>query len=251
MKNPGGEMPFLDHLEELRTRLIRSLIAVCVACGVGFWIVQHFQLVAVMAAPIAPYLGTGGRLAVLSPTEPVMIVFKLSLVVGLVLASPIILWQVWAFVAPALYAREKRVIVPALFAGLGLFLFGAVMGWHFVLPQSLRVLFSFQTAALAPIITYDAYFDFIVQVMIALGVSFELPLAILILAWLGIATPARLNSFRRFAIVIACFLGAVLSPGTDVLTMIMFTIPLLVLYEVGFLGAVIVHRRQRRREAAA
>jgi sec-independent protein translocase protein TatC len=249
MTGPSGEMPFLDHLEELRTRVIRVLLALIGGFAAGFYIVQQLGLITRMKEPIAPYLGTGGKLVVLSPTEPVMIVMKLSFVVGLVLTTPILLWQIWAFLAPALYEREKKAIVPALFVGTALFLVGAVLAWVYVLPQSLRILFSFQTEAIQPMITYDAYFGFVVQVVLALGISFELPLIIFLLAWLGIATPARLNGFRRYAIVLAVAAGAVLSPGTDVLTMMMFTIPLLVLYEVGFAGAVLLHRRRRRKAA--
>ena len=240
-------MPFLDHLEELRLRILRSLGAVVVGCGLGLWVVQRFQLVSVLKTPIAPYL-TGGKLVVTSPTEPVMIVLKLGLLVGLVLASPVILWQTWAFLAPALYAREKRALVPSLFVGLGLFLTGAVLAYHFVVPQALRVLFSFQSEAIAPFITYDAYFGFVLQVTLALGLSFELPLIILILSWLGVVGPAELNRFRRYAIVLAFIAGAVLSPGADVLSMIMMTLPLLVLYEVGFAGSLVLQRRRRRAE---
>ncbi|HEV8455020.1 MAG TPA: twin-arginine translocase subunit TatC, partial [Gemmatimonadales bacterium] len=132
MTGTSGEMPFLDHLEELRSRILRSLAAVVLGCALGLWLVQRFQLVSLLKAPIAPYL-TGGKLVVTSPTEPVMIVFKLGLFVGLVLA------------------------------------------YLFVVPQALRVLFSFQTEAIAPFITYDAYFGFVLQVTLALGLSFELP----------------------------------------------------------------------------
>src|SRR5437899_9020017 len=155
-----------------------------------------------------------------------MIVFKLGFLVGLILASPVILWQLWAFLAPALYAREKRALVPALFAGLLLFLTGAAIAYVFVVPQALRVLFSFQTEAIQPFITYDAYFDFVLQVVLALGISFELPLIIIILAWLGIVGPPELNRFRRYAVVLSFIAGAVLSPGTDLVSMVMMTIPL-------------------------
>src|SRR3954469_2814209 len=247
MMGAAGEMPFLDHLEELRHRILRSLAAVVVGCGLGLWLVQRFQLVSVLKEPIAPYL-TGGKLIVTSPTEPVMIVLKLGLLVGLVLASPVILWQTWAFLAPALYQREKRALVPSLFVGLGLFLTGAGLAYRFVVPQALRVLFSFQSEAIAPFITYDAYFSFVLQVTLALGLSFELPLIIIILSWLGVVGPAELNRFRRYAIVLAFFAGAVLSPGTDVLSMAMMTLPLLLLYEVGFAGSLILQRRRRRSE---
>src|SRR3954471_14570917 len=245
MTGPAGEMPFLDHLEELRFRILRSLAAVVVGCGLGLWLVQHFELVFLLKQPIAPYL-TGGKLVVTSPTEPVMIVFKLGFMVGLILASPVILWQVWAFLAPALYAREKRALVPSLFVGLALFLTGMVLAYLFVVPQALRVLFSFQTEAIAPFITYDNYFGFVLQVTLALGLSFELPLVIIILSWLGVVGPPELNRFRRYAIVLAFIAGAVLSPGADVFSMVMMTLPLMVLYEVGFAGSLLLQRRRRR-----
>src|SRR3954468_11176646 len=244
MTGTPGEMPFLDHLEELRSRILRSLAAVVLGCVLGLWLVQRFQLVSLLKEPIAPYL-TGGKLVVTSPTEPVMIVFKLGLLVGLILASPVILWQTWAFLAPALYAREKRALVPSLFIGLVLFLTGMVLAYLFVVPQALRVLFSFQTEAIAPFITYDAYFGFVLQVTLALGVSFELPLIIIILSWLGVVGPTELNRFRRYAIVLAFIAGAVLSPGADVLSMVMMTVPLILLYEVGFAGSVVLNRRRR------
>ncbi|HLS47240.1 MAG TPA: twin-arginine translocase subunit TatC, partial [Gemmatimonadales bacterium] len=250
MTASGGEMPFLDHLDELRSRLIRSILALLVGFVAGFVVVQQFQLVTIMKRPIEPYLPAGGKLVVLSPTDSVMIVFKLSFLVGLVLAAPVVLWQVWAFLAPALYAREKKVIVPALFVGSLLFLVGAALSWIFVMPQTLRVLFSFQSEALTPMITYQAYFDFMMRVVLALGISFELPLLIIILAWLGVATPERLNGFRRFAVVLACVGGAILSPGGDLISMVMFTIPLIILYEIGYGGAVLLHRRRRRKAAA-
>src|SRR5919109_3821520 len=135
MAGSSGEMPFLDHLEELRFRILRSLAAIVVGCIIGLWAVERFQLVSVLKAPIAPYL-TGGKLVVTSPTEPVLIVLKLGLLVGLVLASPVILWQLWAFLAPALYEREKKAMVPSLFIGLVLFMTGAVLAYLFVVPQA-------------------------------------------------------------------------------------------------------------------
>ena len=250
MTGPVGEMPFLDHLEELRSRILRALGAVVLAFGIGLWLVQQFQLVTLLKGPIAPYL-LDGKLIVTSPTEPVMIVLKLGFLVGLVLASPVILWQLWAFLAPALYEREKKALVPSLFVGLVLFLTGAVLAFHYVVPQALRVLFSFQNEAIAPFITYDAYFGFVLQVVLALGISFELPLIIVILAWLGVVGPAELNRFRRYAVVLAFIAGAVLSPGADLLSMVMMTVPLILLYEVGVAGSVIIHRRRRRAAAIA
>ena len=230
MAASSGEMPFLDHLEELRSRILKVLVAVIVGFGAGLWIVQRFQFVSLLKEPIAPYL-TGGRLTVLSPTEPVMIVLKLSFLLGLVLASPFLLYQVWGFLSPALYEKERRAFVPALVVGTVLFLVGAVLGYVFVVPQALRVLFSFQSEALQPMITYDAYFGFVLQILIGLGLSFEIPLVITILAGFGLVTPAALHRFRRFEVVLAFAAGALLSPGADVLSMLMMTIPILLLYK--------------------
>ncbi|HMU61003.1 MAG TPA: twin-arginine translocase subunit TatC [Gemmatimonadales bacterium] len=250
MAVPRGEMPFLDHLEELRSRLIKSLVAVIVAFGAGLWIVQRFQFVTVLKQPIAPYL-PGGALTILSPTEPVMIVLKLSLLIGLVLASPFLLYQIWAFLSPALYERERRAFIPALVVGTLLFITGAALGYAFVVPQALRVLLSFQPGAFQNMITYDAYFSFVLQILIGLGLSFEIPLVITILAAFGLITPAALNRFRRFEIVLAFAAGALLSPGADVLSMLLMTFPILLLYEVGVAGAIVMHRRRLRRAAAA
>jgi Tat protein translocase TatC len=246
----GAEMPFLDHLEELRVRLLRVLAAIVIGFGVGYWAVQHFQAVNLLKAPIAPFLlVTGGKLVITSPTEAVMITLKLALVVGLVLVSPYLIFQVWGFLSPALYDREKRLIVPALMAGSLMFIVGALFGFYFLLPQSLPILFSFQSEGLENLITFSEYFGFVVQLCLAMGLAFEIPLLIMLLTALGIVEPARLNRFRRFAIVLAAIGGAVLSPGTDLLSMILMTIPILLLYEIGFFGSWVIHRRQLRRAA--
>jgi sec-independent protein translocase protein TatC len=249
MERSAGEMPFLDHLEELRHRILRSLGALVVTFGIGFWLVQRFRMVEFLKGPIAPYL-PDGRLTVLAPTDAVMITFKLAFIIGLVLASPIIIWQTWAFLSPALYERERKALVPALFAGLVLFLAGAVFSWLFVVPKALEVLFGFQAGAFNNMITYDAYFGFVLQIVLAMGLSSELPLLLIILTALGVTTPAGLGRFRRVAVVLSCVAGAFLSPGTDIISMLMMTVPLILLYEVGIAGAVVVHKRRLRREAA-
>ncbi len=249
MRPPSGEMPFLDHLEELRLRILRALAGLIAGFGVGLLLVQRFRLVQLLKEPIAPYL-PDGKLVVLSPTDPIMIVLKLSFVTGLVLASPWIIWQIWAFLSPALYERERKALVPSLFVGLLLFLAGALAAWVFVVPQALRVLLSFQTESFSTLITYEKYFGFVMQIVLAMGISAELPLLMILLAALGVVTPAGLGRFRRVAVVLAFVAGSVLSPGADVFSMLMMTLPLLVLYEVGLAGAVIAHRRQLRKQAA-
>lgn len=249
MSGSSGEMSFLEHLEELRIRVIKAAVAIVAGFGVGAWAVDRFDLINVIKRPIAPMLPTG-KLIILSPTEPVIIVLKLSLYVGLVLASPVILYQIWAFLSPALYARERRVVVPALVVGLVLFLLGAAAGYAFVVPPSLHMLLSFEAGSFENMITYQEYFNFVVHLVLAMGLACELPLVIIILASLGIVTPRGLNRFRKMAIILALILGAGLSPSPDVVTMLIMTVPLIALYEIGFLGTVIVSRRRARRGAA-
>ncbi|MDX2059657.1 MAG: twin-arginine translocase subunit TatC [Gemmatimonadales bacterium] len=249
MARSSGEMPFLEHLEELRSRLIKAIVGLIAGVAVGIWVVGRFQLVDVLQQPILPLLA-GKHLAVQSPTEPVMILLKLGFIVGLILASPVIIWQVWAFLSPALYAREKKAIVPALFAGMILFFTGSTLSFIYLVPQALRVLFSLSAGTFEYVITYKEYFGFVLQVVLAMGLSAELPLLIIMLAVLGVVTPAMLNRFRRYAVVLAFIGGAILSPGTDVFSMMMMTAPLIVLYEVGVLGAIVVHRRRLKRAAA-
>ena len=237
-------MPFLDHLEELRTRILRILLAVVVGFGLGLLLVNQLHLIEVLKGPIAPFL-PDGKLTVLSPTEPVMIVLKLGFITGLVLASPVILWQLWAFLSPALYEREKKAIVPSLFAGLVLFLTGAVLSFLLVVPKAISVLLSIEAGSFATMITYDKYFGFVIRIMLGMGLSFELPLIIITLAALGVVTPVILHRFRRYWLVLAFVAGAFFSPGPDVFSMLIMTLPLLLLYEVGVAGAMLIHRRRR------
>ena len=132
----------------------------------------------------------------------------------------------------------------------GLFLGGAAFGYLILLPQSLPILFSFQSEGLAILISYKEYYSFVLQMVMAMGISFEIPLVIMLLTAVGVVTPAVLNRFRRFAIVLACIAGAILSPGTDVLSMILMTVPILLLYEVGFVGSWLIYRGKLRNAAA-
>ncbi|NOT07833.1 MAG: twin-arginine translocase subunit TatC [Gemmatimonadales bacterium] len=245
MSRAKGEMPFLDHLEELRGRILRVLLAIVGCFALGVWITDRFRLVDLLKQPIAQYL-PDGRLTVLSPTEPLMIMLKLGFIVGLVFASPIILWQLWAFLSPALYEREKKAIVPSLFVGLFLFLAGAMASFLFIVPQAIRVLLSFQQGSFNPMITFDKYFSFVIQLMLALGLSFELPLLMILLAALGVVATPMLNRLRPYAVVGSFIAGAILSPGADLLSMFMLTVPLIFLYEIGVAGVWVVQRRKLR-----
>ena len=244
-----GEMPFLDHLEELRWRLLYALGAIVIGTVAGWFIVQHVDILEVLKRPIAPFL-PDGRLVFTSPAEPFLLTLKIAFAVGLVLASPVVVYQLWAFLAPALYQRERRIIVPALIVGVMLFGLGAFAAYSYALPAALRVLFDFQRADLAPVITIDRYFGFAIPFIMAFGAITELPLVITILAALGVVTPQQLSRHRRWAVMIGAIAAALLSPP-DALSMIMMLVPILLLYEVSIWCAWVAARRRARRLAAS
>lgn len=242
-------MPFLDHLEELRWRLLYSLLAVVLGTVAGWIVVEQVDVIGLLMRPIAPHL-PGGRLNYTSPTDPFFITLKFAFIVGLVFASPVLLYHLWAFLAPALYEREKRIVMPSLAAGVLLFLGGAAGGYLLVLPRALAVLLSFQNQALQPIITADRYFGFAAQIILAFGVVTELPLVIILLTSFGVVTPAGLRRNRRYALLIAATLAAFLTPP-DAMSMLMMMVPLLLLYEIGIWCSWVVSRRRARAAARA
>ena len=246
-KNPSGdEMPFLDHLEELRWRLLWSLLAVMVGAGAGFMLVMKLNVLGILIDPIEPFLN-GGRLKYLSPTDPFFITVKLAIVVGLLLASPVLIYQVWAFFGPALLPHEKRVIVPALYMGLVLFALGVWSAYTVVLPMTLKFTMGFQTEALEQAITIGPYLDVVTRVLLAFGTVFELPVVILILSALGLVTPEFLASKRKHAILIITVVASLLTPGDVITLTLMMMVPLIFLYEF----SIVLSRMVTRRRAAA
>ncbi|HEX8455084.1 MAG TPA: twin-arginine translocase subunit TatC [Longimicrobium sp.] len=246
-KNPSGdEMPFLDHLEELRWRLLWSLLAVVVGAGAGFMLVMKLNVLGILIEPIHPFLN-GSRLKYLSPTDPFFITVKLAIVVGLLLASPVLIYQVWAFFGPALLPHEKRVIVPALYMGLVLFALGVWSAYTVVLPMTLKFTMGFQTEALEQAITIGPYLDVVTRVLLAFGTVFELPVVILILSALGLVTPEFLASKRKHAILIITVVASLLTPGDVITLTLMMMVPLIFLYEF----SIVLSRMVTRRRAAA
>jgi len=199
--------------------------------------------------PIIPLL-PDGKLKFTSPTEPFLITLKFAFALGLLIASPVVIYQVWAFLTPALYPRERRLIVPALSIGVVLFLTGAGVAFEWLLPHILRMLFSFQPQVFSPIITADGYFSFAAQFLIAIGLAMELPLVVVILTALGLATPQFLARNRRYALAIAAVAAALLAPP-DALSMLVGIVLLMALYEVSIWCAWVVTKRRARRERAS
>jgi sec-independent protein translocase protein TatC len=235
-------MPFLEHHEELRSRLIWIAVTVLSLSVGGFFIVSELDVIGLLKRPIVPLI-PDGLLLFTSPTEPMMVTLKLAFIIGIILAMPVIIYHVWGFLAPALFAHEKKLVIPAVLGGFVLFLLGVAMAYFLVLPLGLRFLLSFQTQALAPIITIGEYLRFATRLILAFGVIFELPLVTLMLSGLGLIDAGFLRKFRRHAIVGVALLSSLLTPA-DVGTMLMMMAPLLVLYEISVLLVSMVDRRR-------
>ena len=248
-EQPMLEMPFLDHLEELRWRIIWSLLALVIGIGVAFFLMMQFDLLTLLEQPILPFLG-GKKLVFTHPGDPFTIVLNISIAIGVALALPVILHQLWSFIAPALYKHEKRVALGVFFFAVFLFLGGAALAWFEVLPLALPWLMGFGGNALEPMITAGDYFGFATSMALAFGVAFELPIVILALAALGIVTPQMLNKYRRHAILAVVIIGAFLTPGDLIWTTIAMAVPLYLLYEISVGLSYVVHRRRQRRIAA-
>lgn len=244
------DMPFLDHLEELRSRLLKIVIAVGACVAVGFVLVLKFDFIGLLERPILPYL-MGRKLIFTHPGDSFSIVMQVSLGLGIALAAPVLLYQLWAFLSPALYKHEKKVVIPLLFAATCLFMMGASMAYFFVLPFALKFLMEFQTAALEPMITARDYFDFATSLALSMGAVFELPILLVGLTALGIITPTQLRQFRRHAAVASFAGAAVITPGDLITTTVMLMVPLYGLYEVSIVVSSLVYRRRQRRALEA
>lgn len=249
-RNPKAEMPFLDHLEELRWRILRSLIAVVIGFAVGVVVVTSLNITDLLLEPGRAVFGEDWIPQVLAPTDTFFILLKVSLAIGLILASPTIIYQVWAFLAPALEKHERRAIVPALYMGLVLFVAGVVLA-YFVLPISLRFLTGLLSNLVEHDWTFGYYMEFVVKLLLAFGILFELPVVVLVLSAIGLVTPAFLRSKRRHAIVIIATLAAILSPGDVIVVTVIMMAPIYLLFELSILISDVIWRRRERRYAAA
>jgi sec-independent protein translocase protein TatC len=245
---PAHEMPFLDHLEELRWRIVWMLAAVMIGLIVAFALLSKIDIIGVLERPVLPFLH-GRKLVFTHPGDPFGIVLNASLVLGLLLASPVIIYQVWAFLSPALYTHEKKVVVPVLLGAVLLFAAGAALAFFVVLPFTLGFLLNFQSESLEPMITASEYFGFAIGMSLAFGVVFELPIAILGLTALGLVTPQFLNKYRRHAVVLCIVAAAFITPGADPTSLFALSVPLYLLFEFSVVLSAVVYRRRVAREA--
>ena len=249
----AGEMPFLDHLEELRWRIIWSLAALIVGVAVAFVLVYRFDLLTWIQGPILPFLH-GHKLVYTHPGDGFSILLQTSIMVGIVIALPVVIWQVYAFLSPALHRHEKRIAIPVILGAVFLFIVGAALAWYFVLPMTLRFLFNLGDRAFDQMITVSEYFGFVSSMVLAMGAVFELPIAILLLSAFGLVTPKFLSRFRRHALLGSYIVAAIITPGDLFITSLALMAPLYLLYELSIvLSFLVVRKKERsaRAEAAA
>lgn len=254
----GGQMTFFEHLVELRKRIINSLIAVAIGAFIGVYVAKYvirFVTRPMLKALVDAHLNP--ELIYTHPAGGFNLIITLGIYIGLVLASPVVLYQIWLFVAPALYKHERSAITGFLFSTVFLFLAGIAFGYYVTLPYVLKFLVTFQIVSLpgvVPMITITEYFDLTLMILFGLGLVFELPVLVFFLSLFGIVTPKFLWKNIRYAILVIAVVAAIITPTPDATTMLIFMAPMILLYFVGIaVSAITVRKRERRlaSEAAA
>ncbi len=245
----SAEMPFLDHLEELRWRIIWSLAALVVGVALGFFIVIKFDLLMWMQGPILPYLH-GRRLSNMNVAGGFSIMMQTALILGVVIALPVIIYQVWAFLSPALHRHEKKLAIPVIVGAVALFVGGAALAWFFVLPMTLKFLTGMGEEHFDQVLSATDYFGFVSTMVLLMGAVFELPILVLILSVLGLVTPQFLGRFRKHAILGSYLVAAIITPGDAFTATVGLVVPIYLLYEVSIGVSWVVQRIKQRKRLA-
>ena len=237
------QMSFLEHLEELRKRLVVSVISVVV----GFSVCYGFRekLYALMQKPISDALlahHLAPKLVYLNPTDPFNLYIKMAFYGGIFLACPVILYQVWLFISPGLYRHEKRYVVPFMFSTVGLFLAGGYFGYSFAFPRALNFLLE-MGEQFTPMITIGEYSQLFLTIILGLGAVFEMPILFFFLALMGIVSPEWMIKNSRYSILVIFIIAAIITPTPDVWNMCIFASPMLVLYAISIGAAWLVYPR--------
>ena len=250
-KNAPASMSMMEHLSELRTRLIVSLgafLAISVVAFFFFEPISDFLLRPLCSLPEENLGPNGCRLIFTSALEPVMVRLKVTAMVGIVFASPIWLYQVWRFIVPGLHPKEKKYALPFVFFSVFLFMIGAAFA-YVTLPAALRFLVSLGGDNLIPFFSAKDYLGFIGLVILVFGVTFEAPLLLFFLGLIGVVSVEQLRGFRRMAIVGITIIAAVVTPSQDPYTMLAMAVPLYVFYEATILALSMVNKRRAKRGA--
>ncbi len=245
------KMSFLDHLVELRQRIIRCLIAI----AVGFFACFSFakKIFLFLAAPVYKALIANHqdpKLFFTHPTDGFDIYLQIGLVCGLILVLPYVMWQVWGFISPGLYKKEKRYAIPFVVVCTGLFLCGVAFAYFFAIPFALKFLLGLGDAQFQPLIVAEEYLNLFTMLILGLGIVFEIPVLIMVLTALHIVTPKFLLDNFRYAILVITILAAVLTPTTDIPNMMMMGLPMVALYLLGVLFSKLVVMNREKKKAA-
>jgi sec-independent protein translocase protein TatC len=246
----GTEQPFVSHLIELRDRLVRALIAVGVCFGVLALYPGPGALYDLLAAPLVAHLPQGATLIATNVISPFLVPLKITLVAGFLVALPVVLYQVWAFVAPGLYSHEKRLVLPLVVSSTLLFLIGVGFCYFFVFGQVFKFIQGFAPKSITAAPDIEQYLSFVLTMFIAFGAAFEVPVVVVVLARMGIVSLDKLKAFRSYFIVIAFIVAAIVTPP-DVISQLALAIPMVILYEVGLWAAKIFIRHTQPAPEAA
>ncbi len=238
--SPGQELPLTEHLRELRDRLIKSLIAVCIGAGLCYW--QIDRLLAFLLAPLLPVLPPEQKVIFTAYQEAFFSYLKLAVVAGAILASPYVIFQAWRFVAPGLYEHEKRFALPMVLFSCLAFLGGAAFAYFLVFPKAFAFLASFAGEDLRLVPTLRDYLSFSLRLLLVFGLAFQVPVGLTVAAKLGVVSAADLRRFRRYAILLAFVLAAILTPTPDIVNQLFLAIPLVFLYEFSVFLVALVGR---------
>ncbi|MFY9979582.1 MAG: twin-arginine translocase subunit TatC [Candidatus Sulfotelmatobacter sp.] len=244
--DPMPTMGFLDHLEELRRRLVYSIAAVAVGFFACWWKVEWIY--DLMQRPILEVLRANGlsdKLVYLNPTEPFNLYLKIAALAGLFVTSPFVLYQVWMFISPGLYRHEKRYVIPFMVSTIALFLTGGFFGYKVVYPQALAFLIHFGRQ-FQPMITISEYTSLFLSIILGMGLIFEMPILIFFLALMGLITARFMWKNFRYAILLIFIVAAIVTPTPDILSMCIFAAPMVALYAISIGIAWVVHPKQRR-----
>jgi sec-independent protein translocase protein TatC len=242
---PEDKMPFTQHLEELRRRLIICVIAVAIGFAVSYFFSE--KIFAWLMQPLLDALpeGPDRRLVYTGPVEALLTYLKVSLIGGLALALPVILYQFWRFVAPGLYEHEQRYLYPVVFFSTLFFAGGVLFGYYVVFPYGFKFFTSFANEYISPMITTREFLSFSTRILLAFGLIFELPLVSLVLARLGLISARFLRRQRKYAVIIVFVVAAILTPTPDVINQCLMAAPLLVLYEMSIWIAYFFGRKEK------
>ena len=236
------QMTLLDHLDELRRRILWSLVALLVSFLVCWAFVE--RIYAFLERPIRPFLPEGTKLSYLGPADPLMLYIKVALLAGVFLAAPFLLWQVWRFVSPGLYSRERRWAAPFVVLGSLFFLGGGAFAYFVAFPFAVEFLLGIGEQ-FQPVITIERYFRFLMTVILGLGLMFELPIVIFVLAQAGLVTPQFLMRHFRWAVLLIFLAAAIVTPTPDVVNLCVFAVPTIGLYLLGVAAAWVTQGRRR------